>query len=612
MISLDDVLRPSYLRKVHKAMRKNTRDVHLTTGFLVKDPTLLAAAEYELDTTMRLIGLRVADGSYRAQPAQIVESAKAAGLRRPLTYLHHADAMLIKALCKAAQEGLLSDFPPWVSFGRKDTGQKKKKGSKDLPFEVDSDYEGWFVKWLRYRKLLSLIAGDPRPQVVISDVANFFPSVDLLFLRDRFNRANALDTRATDLLFYMIDSIRAASPSGSRAPLGLPQDPYDASRILAHFFLKPVDDVFRDEGAAGRYTRWVDDIAISVEDTLEGQDFIVRIQSALRELGLHPNSGKTHVISKDDFRREHYEHYNELLDIVHNLTGQSAPTPILKAMFEQRLRRFLLESPRLRYWYRVLRRFYTESRRARSGTLANLAATHLREFPAESPHIFDYLAFHPDSRVLPDVFFEHVRREGRLYEDVQILGYEALLAAAFPDDGLLRWRIVRDAYHHFLGVDGFQKPSAYTRALVALTLYKFGAANGVKLLSRSFSATAEESVVFARQGFLVLYAVDAYKDGALEAIRRLDDPVLNQIERFVLALEAGDDKALGLTLGLLEPRETKAPTRLVSPARALPLLAICRRATAKLPQIGQAVASVRNKLAAQADEHRDDVFLSHL
>lgn len=612
MITLSDILRPNVLRRVHKNIRKKTRSSHVTQALLVRGATLLAAAEYELDTTMRLLRLRGLDGSYRPQPPQIVEAAKAAGLRRPLTYLEHGDAILIRALCGAAQEGLLSEFPPWVSFGREDTAKGKAKGREDTWSTIASDYDGWFIKWLRYHKLLSVIAGDAREYVVTSDVANFFPTVDLLLLRERFNRANALDPPATDLVFYLIESIRSATPSGTRAAIGLPQDPYDASRILAHFFLRPLDLAFNNEGTEGRYTRWVDDVAVSVKDTLEGQEFISRIQMVLRKLGLHPNTGKTLVMNKDDFRKEHYGAHNEFLDVVHNLTEQHPPTPLLSAIFERRLRKFLNESPRLRYWFRVLRRFYTQSRRVRSGVLAGLAELHLREFPAEATHIFDYLTFHRDSGILPTIFFQHVQREGRLYEDVQILGYESVMSAAFLDDPLLRWSITKNAYDHFRGVAGYTRPTAYVRGLIALVLYKFGGPNAVTLIASEFPNQAEESPVYARQAFPVLYSIEACKDRAAEVIQSLNDPVLNQTLRFLRAIETGEDKAVGIALGLLEPRETKCPARLVVPARALPLLAVCRRATAKLGQVNQIVTAVHQTLTAQPEEHRDGVLLRHL
>ena len=615
MVTLDQILEPGFLRKIHKRIRDQTRAQHLTSGLVVRDPLLLAPADFELDKTFRLLKLRVQDGTYRPKAVQVVHAAKAVGLRRPLTYMQHDDAVLLKALCEATRVSLFKDFPIWVSFGREHVDDETKRKSNASTGDVEPaelPYEGWFTKWLKYMKLLSVIAGDDRSCIVISDVANFFPSVDLTYLRDRFNRATSLDVAATDLLFYIVSQLHASTDRSVKAPLGLPQDPYDASRTLAHFFLQPLDDAFQSEGRVGRYTRWVDDIAVSVTDRLEGSEVITRIQAALAREGLHPNSNKTTVMSKDDFRRDHYENYNDLLDHVHNQTDLGTVLPELRRTFEHRLCTFLLESPRKRYWYRVLRRFYTESRRIGSTSLADLAASHLEESPAEAAHIFDYLAFCHSPVHLPKLLFDHLKREGRLYEDVQIFGYESLTMASLPDDPLLRWFVVKNAYHHLRGLHGFVQPSDYVSGLICLVLYKFGGQRAMNLVAKDFPSAAERSAILARHGFLVLYATGEHMDMARRAIKHLDDPPLRQIERFMIALESGDDKAVRLTLGLLEPKRTRLPERMIVPARVLPLLAIAQRSPKHAGPVLSRIRQVLARLTAQPKELQDGILISHL
>jgi hypothetical protein len=460
-------------------------------------------------------------------------------------------------------------------------------------------------------KMVSVVVGDFREFLVISDISNFFPSVDLGLLRDRLKGTNSLDETATDLLFFIIDACRPFRLMGTRAPLGLPQDPYDASRILAHYFLKPLDWQLQTEGQQGRYTRWVDDVAVSVESGLEGQEVIGRIQATLRELNLAPNAAKTMIITKQEFRDDHYEHENDFLDIVHNLTDIGPASAFVKAVFKKRLNEFLKMSRR-RYWYRVLRRYYTQSRRVGSSTLRASARTHLAEFPTEAAHIFDYLMFDQNPVTLPNILFDYFRAEGRLYDDVQILGYEALLTAPLPDDQILRSSITRLAYQHLSGMSGFRRPSGYVMGLIALTLYKFGGPNAMSLLTSRARSLAEQDSLFARHAFLPMYAVGGLKAVTLSAFGDLDDPVVNQTIRFSLALERGEDRAIGIALGLLQPRQSSAPVRLLLHARALPLIPLAKSNPTKAPHVTKVLATTKTALLTHSSGIRDGVLLRHL
>src|SRR3990172_11750192 len=148
MASLREIADPGFLRRIHKEIRDRMRDNHLTSALLLRDPLLLAPTDYELGKVLRIVGMRILDGTYRPKPPHMVQIAKSAGLRRPVTYLQHDDALVLRALCYAAQGKLFDDFPEWVSFGREDTKEpavKKRKAKRTKATAFNLDYEGCFT-----------------------------------------------------------------------------------------------------------------------------------------------------------------------------------------------------------------------------------------------------------------------------------------------------------------------------------------------------------------------------------------------------------------------------------------------------------------------------------
>ena len=133
---------------------------------------------------------------------------------------------------------------------------------------ITVDYEDWWTKWLRYRMLLDLIEGDANPYLIISDITNFFGSIDLSLLRNKFSSVNPLTTKATNLLFHFLEHLRPIDDYSPQEMFGLPVVPDDASRIMANFYLGDLDDELLTEGQQGRYTRWVDDMVVSVSDSV--------------------------------------------------------------------------------------------------------------------------------------------------------------------------------------------------------------------------------------------------------------------------------------------------------------------------------------------------------
>ena len=605
-ITLDTVLTPANLNRVWKAIRTRERKVHLNEAPLVRDSTGGIALDLNRSKNLDYIRTCITEGTYRPQVPLVIESAKSTLLRRRLSFLTIEDSLVFGSLVQAIRPSLMSNMPTWVRFGRADSQSTNQKNTTP-----SFDYEDWWAKWLRYRNLLNLIEGDVHPLLLTSDIVNFYESVDLSLLRSKVTRVTNLEERANDLLFYLLDRLLPNFDYGPKGLYGLPVVGEDTSRILAHYFLLDLDLALSQEGDEGRYTRWVDDMAISVPNHIEGVKVVSKIENALSGIGLVANASKTEIISKEEFRARHYVAHNEFLDNIHEATQSNLS--IDKRQFHESLQQFSV-SKEGGNKSQVLRRYYTQARRIRSRIFLSKWVEHINQFPTNAQSILDHVSFFGGNLDFCIRLFDYIKTHGSLFEDLQILLYETLLLKPFPNDRILRSLVVHQTYQHSLGFGDYTRPNGYVRGLQSLVMYKFGGVKVAKLVAKHFAKEAVESPTYATYAFLVVATDVNLRHSAYEDIEHVLDPRLLRLRTLVEQLESGDQQAIGMLIGLLDPKETKYPSRYVVNSRALPLLEIARGAsTSATNRLMTPVANTIRKLRiADGADLIDEIAISHL
>lgn len=602
MVSLDTILDPGNLRRVWKRARRDEREVRLTKAPLIRDSTGGMAFDLELKRCLEALRAGVLSGTYRPRPPTISEATKTTLLRRRMFYLAPEDNLLLHALVDALRPSLLAKMPDWVNFGR-------GGGRTTL------DYDDWWGKWLRFMGLLKIIDEDPREFVVISDVTDFFGSIELPRLRTRVEAAANVDNRSIDLLFDLLDRVRPTEKYGVRALVGLPVIRGEASRILAHFFLLELDNEMRVEGRQNRYTRWVDDMVVSASDEADGNRLMARIERGLWGLGLLPNSAKSALVSKAEFRKLHHVDENQFLDMVQDATESgSLLSSTLRKEFESRLLAFV-QSDQNGYWGRVLRRYYSAARRLRSKTLLRRWDIHLCSFPDQAQHILDYVSSFPGTLESAGRTFRFIRQRQPLNEDLQILIYEMLLMAPFPNDSIVRSYVARQTLYHLQGIQGFSAPTHdYLLGLQTLVSFKFGGRRAVQPILRRLRSSAV-SADFASHALPVVAACDSLRDSILVTMENIMDPRIVRLRSLVRRLENGDSEAAGRLIGFLDPKRIEHPARAIVNSRALPLVYIARRgpSSPSKRRIESAIQNITAKVRSTGlPQDVDYVTLSHL
>ncbi|OIQ60445.1 RNA-directed DNA polymerase [Neomoorella thermoacetica] len=596
MITLEEIFNKGYINKIWRKIKKQLPDE------LVRDPIDHLAYEANLEHNLNYLCYRIKNGKYIPASLTIIRAAKRDGITRSLAFLEIEDQLVLKAICERLESQLLKDFPPYVNFSR--THMR-------VDIDTKNDYESWFDRWLRHQTIINkfTVSESTCKFVVESDITNFFPTINLEQLKQMVLTRSNIEDNLVNLLFYLLNSFIPKPRYMIHNYTGLPQENYDASRILAHAFLKPIDDIFEEYGNKGQYARWVDDIRIAVDDIDEGKRCIAKLQQALENLSLNINSSKTRIISKEEARRELFIDLNVFLDRIHEETNKGKGNLYLSE-FEKKLTRFLV-TEQIGGWERILRRFYTESRRIGSNVLERFAWKHIKEFPGSASHILGYLEGRPYSQKILNELWEYLFSTANLYEDIEIRLFEFLLRWRIPIDK--KQDIVIKALDYFFSRGEFkQLPLAkdYTRALISLLVFKLGGYDELLQIKRYFINSSER--YFIRYAYIVLMATEQFRDDARRKAIIHEDLILRRIAFFIEELIHDPTKYANQVKNYLIPKEYKLPNRYFLDARAMPLiriLGINRKYRSNWTKLVDNIIKVLKKTSKQ---WRDEILINWL
>lgn len=586
--TLNSLADPALLKSIWKRyLRKPLRNPRLQEFELGHDPLEYLPIDWDLDAVVQEVVGALREGTYRVRSPEVIRSAKSLGLTRPLAFLTTEDLLVYKTLVQVSRRSLREHTQPWTSFGRRD------------PTEPATEREtySWFILWLQQdKRRWEIIASCP--YIVITDIANFFPYVPVSGVATHVLNNSNLDEPVVHLLVHMLEGFGAMHLYRRTPAVGLPQDGFDCSRILAHTYLGPLDDEFAPEGLDGRYTRHVDDIVIGVRSIDEGKRAVARAQKALEGLGLYPNATKTEILSTSDIDSRWYRDTNDYLGEVELRYKSGVPEDL--AAFEEQFKAHLESANRGRYWSQVVKRFITISRRLHSAFLCGHWPYVLREVPESARHLFDYLS---TFELTPSRFTEvdaFTRKNWGLYEDVDLLIHEYVCSAPNADDRAMRRDIAAWALR-FARQQFYDSPRR--AAAAALTVGKFGEQAQILDLVPLLDQKPQLDHVARRQVAIVLAGARHYTPNQL--VEKLPNPGQDTSRdlRFIQALRAGDNRANNMALGLMRPAPRKDPIRYTLRSRCLflgPLIA----QGAPLDWVAK-TATWRKMLSTMKSEFRD-------
>jgi hypothetical protein len=546
-LSLDEAVTVPLLKSVwRKSLRKQLRVIRLPDADLAKDPLERLPFEWELDSRLEPFRQDVIAGRYRASAPEVIRAAKGSGLTRPLAFLGLFDQLLYKVIVSRAQATLLRNSPPWTRLGRfNPTAEDNPPGES-----------GWFRNFILRQGQIWRITQNHR-WVVETDVANFFPYVHLPSVSAHLHADSNLSADAVRLVEHMLSQFSPLTEYRNTPTVGLPQEAFECSRVIAHTYLRVVDDEFAAEGEADRYSRYMDDIVVGAKTYEQALQHVRRVQMSLERVGLYPNTAKTRIVRRDDFTWEYMKDENDYLGELDNRLVEEKGVDLEE--FRNRLKAFLRLRPRPpRAWTRVLRRYYTLSRRLESDVLLRHAHEHIVSFPDSARWILEYLGIFRLTARRFDNLLGALGRLAGVYEDVDLLAHEYLCTAPQTRSPALHQRLADWALSLYMD---YVKTRPRLAAAACVTVGKFGGTAQFDALDASLDGALRADNPAGRQAAVLLFGADRLTIDQFPALAPSSGPQTLSDLAFLSAIGQGEAKAIGMALNVMRPSPRRDPDR---------------------------------------------------
>jgi len=492
---LRDLFKPEHLRRTIKRMRAWQESENEVAHPLRQ----ILLVEYE-DGLAEGLAASVAAGVWSPAPAYPVLVAKRSGTYRELVYPCLVDTIVGRRVIDALEPHITKDDNDKVFFGRSHANADRQRG----------DYENWFKVWLDFSAQIgSALESDGFTYVFETDITQFFPSVD----RSRAKHALAQRTYAhqtlLELLFYCVESwcprVRYCSVPG------LPIEPNDVSRLIAHNYVKGVDEHFVDDQRL-KYFRWVDDTVVFAADERTAHDIKRQHHLALREMGLSPNASKTSILKASEYAATRHPDFNHRINTVQTTKSESG----LKSLVDEWYAKDVDATPS---WDKVATRLYSTARVLRTSLLRQRAIDDIVMHPNLLRAAVKYIrAFELDDNDVARLFAFTGQTTTSIEAQIEIA--RLLCDARIMGDAQ---SIVRSATHHVL-MDDVRLGSGYARALFLLCVHKYGDKDARDKIRNALGIERLQDDQLRLHFLYVYYCRNELDEAVARAVRHIDTP----------------------------------------------------------------------------------------
>jgi hypothetical protein len=442
---------------------------------------------------------------------------------------------------------------------------------------------------------------------------NFFPSIRLEAVREHLLSQTNLAKEVVRLCVQIIDGVMPRRDYSEVSLMGLPQERSGSSRYIAHGLLLHVDEEFRREGEAGRYTRFMDDILIGASSPQAGESYISRWQLSLETLGLYPNGAKTIVTPKSQYLYDAMVNVNADIENIQNKLNNSMHGDLREVSLDSALAEEIKEislahralSERPKRWDRVARRIYTLQRRAGVSLWWQYWFDDINEYPGSTAPILEYVRSWPLSRETSSKLTELSARYSTLYPDIALLAAETTVSAPVPRDDSL-WKDIHQTCKKHLAWLLKESASNNSAERIAaawlLAAWKFGNSAQRRSLLEQVPAAYDAISPVRVQALPLLVAIGKSLSEWVAAKPGMawEDALAAE---YLRSLQDGEDRAVGVALSLLGPMPRLLPQRFMVLPRALPLVEIVGRANPR--KIAITAPRIIKKLEKNPDRLRD-------
>ena len=266
---------------------------------------------YNIENRAEVLRKRILDGTYKVEQPLYYRIEKKFGICRLLIIPHPSDALIMQVIVEYIGDSILQNQPSKKAFFSRDRHNIPK------PHDFSNEYDhSWRKQWKSLQKEIYNFS-DTKELIVVTDLSNFYDSIDINELRKVITSHSKIDEVLIDLVFRIISDLSWKPDYLPYSDRGLPTSNIEGIRLLAHSFLFEIDKVLADK-TKDCFTRWMDDIVFGVDSRKEAIETINSISEMLRSRGLALNLSKTNIFERENGIYNFQINENKQLDAIEN------------------------------------------------------------------------------------------------------------------------------------------------------------------------------------------------------------------------------------------------------------------------------------------------------
>jgi hypothetical protein len=466
----------------------STRDKDNLIAHPLRSTILIEFEEQLSEMISRLVTARL----WSPSASYLCFSKKRSGNYRELVFPCLIDSIVGRRAIDVLEPRITADDNERVFCGRSHASSTRQPG----------DYENWFQTWLDFSsEIASAAQGEQLAYVYDTDVADFFPAIDRMRAKQFLAQRTGAHGSLIELIFYCLE---AWLPRFNyMAMTGLPIEPNDVSRLVAHNYLKIVDAEFPDSDGC-RYLRYVDDSTIFVPGLKEAHDVRRRHHEALRSVGLNPNAAKSEIMPVERYQELRHREINLRIDKLDRSKDERAFKALVSEWYQS-------HNTQKENWDRVTKRLYGTAKKRNWLAMKRRVATDLQNVPQITDSIIGYVLQLQTADQYLDTVMKLWNRD--IENTEQLIHFARYLCDGSFSPGASK-RIADFAVGRI--IDDNPRPGAgYARGLLLLVIHKHGQrAHREKILRwASVDSLKDEQL---RLHFLYVFMCRAELDKALQ------------------------------------------------------------------------------------------------
>lgn len=340
---------------------------------------------YNIKNRSRAISDNILNSNYRVSQPLIYRLEKKLGISRHMVIPQPMDALILQVLIEHLEKRVLRKQPSPNAF------YTSTKGSVPKFFDFDNYQLAWRSQWKRHQELIFRFA-EGKDHLVVTDLTNYFDSIDIRELRKVFSEHAQTEEVVLDLLFMIVEGISWVPDYLPYSWRGLPVANIDGIRLLAHSFLFEFDQVL-NENANGNFARWMDDITFGFDERTDAINTLTALSDMLKSRGLALNLTKTDIYDKKDAFFHFQIEKNYFLRRFENaIDSDPNSSDELIEIINSKFNEHLKGDRKAKYWEHVSRRFIAAYNRLKSPLLLDQVTDLYVSFPGLRQALVRHLA----------------------------------------------------------------------------------------------------------------------------------------------------------------------------------------------------------------------------